>query len=168
MEKSTNNIWGGICFWCVFVAAWYFIPHMIGCSNFVDWVMPAKIKGLYGVELGKPYSGWEGGPAPADCPYGSLHVSKLKKTRRVYEIEATVRKSLQELLSLVKDKYGIKPTIKQFSDSKESYYYFEDFRSNRAILVWKTSDDWVLIRATDYDLKKLDDKEKRELELDAL
>ena len=159
-----------------------------------NFIMPAKIDGLYGVSLGKPYTDsklpsqistrsytdsnlsdfdpsctllpkrkWD--PYEGK-PYSWIRVSKLEKTGRVYLIEAIPRKSLQEMLSLVKAKYGIEPEVRQFSGAKKDYYFFDDPRSDRAILLWQ--DGWVTIEAVDYGLKKLVEKEKRELELDAL
>lgn len=158
--------------------------------------MPAKIDGLYGVSLGKPYTDsklpsqistrpytdsnlsdfdpsctllpkrkWD--PYEGK-PYSWIRVSKLEKTGRVYLIEAIPRTIyLEGMLSLVKEKYGIKPEIRQFPDTKKDYYFFGDPRSDRAILLWQ--DGWrVRIEAVDYGLKKLVEKEKRELELDAL
>lgn len=167
---------GGIAYWVFLI---YFVPHIAGCPSVVDLFLPAKIKGLYGVELGRARfnnyaeaEGWSGSsanPYRSADPYCHIWISKLKKSKRVYKVEATVRdKKLEEMLSLVKEKYGIKPKIKQFSDSKENYYCFEDFRSSREIHVWKEDGGSVCISAIDYGLKKLVEKEKRELELEAL
>lgn len=162
-----------------FVAALYFLIKLVIklVVALYFWIMPAKINGLYGVGLGKLYTDsnlpsqvptWViGGKRD---PYEAIVVSKLKKTGRVYEIEAIPRKDLQAMLSLVKEKYGIEPKIKQFSDTKEDYYSFYEpnLRFERAILLWQRTTGEVRIRATDYDLKGLVEKEKRELELDAL
>ena len=172
--KSTFHeclkVLGGIAVW---VFLFYCVPHIAGCPSGVDLFLPAKIKGLYGVELGRArfnnYAEAEEWSGSSADPYCHIWISKLKKSKRVYKVEATVRdKKLEEMLSLVKEKYGIKPKIKQFSDSKENYYCFEDFRSSREIHVWK-EDGWsVCISAIDFGLKKLVEKEKRKLELESL
>lgn len=172
MKPTSQKISGffrGVIFWAVYVFLFYFVPHMAGCSSFVDLLLPAKIKGLYGVKLGESHFGDTHWTGSSTDPYGGICVSKLEKSKRVYEIEAIVRdKKLEEVLSLVKEKYGIEPKIKQFSNSGGNYYWFEDFRSPRAILVWKEEGRSVVIRAIDYSLKELVEKEKRELELEAL
>ena len=104
-----------------------------GVCGLYCWIMPPKIYGLCGVSLGEKWNGESHPFMDSTAP----EVSRLADSEIVYKIEiGVVGADLNEVVGLVKEKYGITPTVRQFTDSKEEYQYFRDNCSNRAILVW--------------------------------
>ena len=163
---------------CLILLSFYGWAGWTVVCDLYCWIMPPKIYGLCGVALGEKWNGKSHAFMNSTVP----DVSRLDDSEIVYKIEVgVVDADLDEVVGLVKEKYGITPSVRQFTDTKEDYQFFRDSRSDRAVLVWPgtvyenkrefgangwcwkpvVKGDGVLIRAIDYSLEAKVEEEAR-------
>ena len=102
---------------------------------------PSKIRGLYGVKLDEPFfdktAVREGNHFDVSCegkPCKSIRADVIDKSGKAYvtEIGVVSKFSLDHVLSLLTEKYGIEPRKRVFDDysGATTYYYFDDRKNS--------------------------------------
>ena len=103
---------------CFLWAILVFWPHQFGWHGPLDWMLPAKIQGLYGVKLDEPFVD-ESAVREGDCfkvlcegkPCKSINVEVADLSGRPYVISIHVESDLGlgKVLCLLKEKYDRDP-----------------------------------------------------------
>lgn len=103
---------------------------LCGYKHIFHVILPAKIQGLGGIKLDKPFINKN--VSCVNTPFKSINAEVTYRNGKAYvrTIHAESTRELSYILSLLEEKYG-KPTRIKDSDS----YFFEDWRSWNYIVV---------------------------------
>lgn len=139
--KDVVAIVGLLISWVMLSVFLLSIPCLLcGYKHIFHVILPAKIQGLYGIKLDKPFvdesAVREGGHYNFSCegkPCKSIKVCVVEKSGKPYveSIEIVSTLSLDQILSLLTEKYGK-------AEVRNGQYYFTDWRSWNTITVWES------------------------------